>query len=115
MLDIKSLDPAFLDSSDIDDTAFRECEPNREIILIKCPRCMHLMAWCCECDTLFPDLTHPQLSFPVTMLDRQRDRVECPACHECFDEFYFLRPPSIRKYLVTRAEIVRVGLERLLT
>jgi hypothetical protein len=114
MLNIKAINPAFLDSSDVNHDAFRECESNREIVLIKCPSCAHLMAWCCECDTLFPDLRNPQLSFGVGMTDSRRDRVECFRCHKRFPDFYFLRSPFIGQYLVTRAEIMEAGLEGLL-
>ena len=103
-----------LDSRDVDHDRFAECDPNRELVFIHCPRCRHLMAWCRECDTLFPDLSHPEISMPVTMLDSKRDRIPCGGCRQPFEDFFFLRRPAIGKYLVTRAEIVAAGYGHLL-
>ena len=115
MPNIKAIDPSFLDCRDVNHDAFRKCDPNREIVFIKCPSCAHIMAWCCECDTLFPNLRDPQLSVDVSMTDAERHRIECFRCHERFPDFYFLRPPFIGKYLVRRADIIEAGLDGLLS
>lgn len=107
-------DETFLVSIDLDDSQFDACCPNQELCIVRCPSCAHLMGFCIECVTLFPDLSVPRDSRPVALSDASRDRLPCGACGQPIPEFFFLAPPIRHGYLVGERELRERGFGHLL-
>ncbi len=112
MSNIQPKDPRLLTDRDVNYEPFHCCG-DEDLVFIKCPNCSHLMVFCYECDTLYPDLTNPTQQQQVPMT-RESDRLICPNCGQPFPDFYFLMQPYIDKYLVTREEVVSRGFAHLL-
>jgi len=109
MGDIKPHNPELLTDSDVNYAAFHCCG-DEDLIFIKCPECRHIMVFCYECDTLYPNLSDPTVrqSVPLT---RSTDRITCPTCGVRFADYNFL----VDKYLVTAAEVIAAGYSDLLS
>jgi hypothetical protein len=86
------------------------CDPNADPYPFKCSDCGHVMVYCVECNTLFPDLHRLEQYAPTNSLDSSRPAFACPRCAHVF-EFSFLRN---RAYRVTRDDMIRAGLQHLL-
>ena len=107
MPSIKPKDPRLLTDQDIDSDPFHCCG-NEELVFLRCPACHHIMAFCSECDTLYPDLQDLTRQEPVSLTELKH-RLTCPACRKSFDEYYFLRPPFVDKYLPTAEQVIAAG------
>jgi hypothetical protein len=112
MSNIQPKDPRLLTDRDVNYEPFHCCG-DEDLVFIKCARCAHLMVFCYECDTLYPDLTDTtkQQQMPHT---RESDRLICPNCNQPFPDFYFLMQPYVDKYLVTAEEVMSRGFGHLL-
>jgi hypothetical protein len=110
---IQPSDPNLLTDVDVNYLPFYCCG-DEDLVFLKCPVCQHLMVFCYECDTLYPNLD--DVSVRVRMpLTRTTDRFICPQCRQPFEDFAFLMPPQVDKYLVTAEEVVRGGYLQLLS
>lgn len=109
---IQPLNPRLLTDLDVNYVPFHCCG-DEDLVFLKCPRCSHLMIFCYECDTLYPDLMNPETKMGVA-LTSESDRLVCPNCHEPFEDYYFLRRPNVDKYLVTAEEVTSRGFAHLL-
>jgi hypothetical protein len=112
-MDIKPRNPRLLTNRDVNWDPFHCCG-NEDLVFLKCPRCAHLMVFCYECDTLYPDLHDVTQQQPLRLTEITH-RVVCPACLQPFDDFYFLRQPHVDKYLPTLEDIVSGGFAHLLS
>lgn len=111
---IRPSDPRLLTETDINPPPFHCCG-DEDLLFIKCPTCGHLMVFCYECETLHPDLTDVEKQSCERVLVADEDRVVCPRCREPFEEYTFLMPAHVDKYLVTAEEVVARGFRHLLS
>jgi hypothetical protein len=110
---IRPQDPRLLTDRDVDYTPFHCCG-NEGLVFLRCPACAHLMVFCYECDTVYPDLTQPA-KHEGLRLTRLEDRFLCPACGVPFEDFYFLMTPQVDKYLTTAEQVIAAGAGHLLS
>ena len=109
MSDINPQNPDRLTDSDVNYAAFHCCG-DEDLIFIKCPDCRHIMVFCYECDTLYPNLLDTTIRQTVP-LTRSTDRVTCPKCSVRFADYNFL----VDEYLVTASEVIAAGYSHLLS
>ncbi len=110
---IKPGRPGLLTDQDVNYEPFHCCG-DEDLVFIKCPACDHLMVFCYECDTLYPDLSEPTKTAGLTVVGRE-DRVVCPVCSKAFEDSAFLAQPYVDKYLVTAEDVIRRGFAHLLS
>ena len=101
--------PAALDTRE----APFKCCGNEELVILRCPACAHLMVFCTECNTLYPDARDPARRETVR-LTRPGDRLTCPSCAVPFEDRAFLTPPHVDKYRATAEQVIAAGLGDLL-
>jgi hypothetical protein len=110
---IRPANPDLLTDTDVDYLRFHCCG-DEDLVFLRCPACGHIMVFCYECDTLYPDLaqtsTHSRIG-----LTRVEDRLVCPACHVAFEDYGFLGPENVDKYLPTAAQVRAAGFGHLLS
>ena len=109
MSDIPSHLAKFLTDVDVNYAPFHCCG-DEDLMFIKCPDCQHVMVFCYECDTLYPDLSDLSVREPVP-LTRDTDRVVCPRCKVPFADYSFF----VDRYFLTAAEVVAKGFGHLLS
>ena len=114
MSGIEPRDPRLLTDLDVDYGPFHCCG-DEDLVFLKCPACAHLMVFCYECDTLYPDLADPAVGHAVHLSREDTDRLVCPACGEPFEDFYFLMAPHVDKYLPTAGDVIAAGFGHLLS
>lgn len=90
------------------------CCGDEDLVFIKCPACQHLMVFCFECDTLYPDLSDPGKWSGLALIGGE-DKVVCPMCSQAFADSAFLMQPYVDKYLATVADVVERGFGHLLS
>ena len=112
MTGIETQNPMLLTDLDVNYEPFHCCG-DEDLVFIKCPSCQHLMVFCYECDTLYPQLGNLAIHYHV-FTTHEMDRLNCPHCHKPFPDFHFLRPPMVDKYLVTQDEVIEKGFVHLL-
>jgi len=112
MSGIETQNPTLLTDLDVNYESFNCCG-DEDLVFIKCPACQHLMVFCYECDTLYPQLDNLANRSYIS-LTHETDRIICPNCHNPFPDFYFLRSPFVDKYLVTKDEVIEKGYKCLL-
>jgi hypothetical protein len=98
---------------DVDPARFHCCG-DEDLVFLRCPACGHIMVFCYECDTLFPDLADPARARGL-VLTSESDRVVCPACARPFEDAGFLRPENVGKYLPTAGQVRAAGFAHLLS
>lgn len=109
MSDIRPQNPELLTDDDVNYEPFHCCR-DEDLVFIKCADCRHVMVFCYECDTLYPNLADLTIREGVE-LTRTTDRVTCPRCGVRFADYRFL----VDKYLVTAAEVIAAGYGHLLS
>ncbi len=96
---------------DLDFTRFGCCG-DEDLYPFKCSACGHIMVFCYECDTLYPDLKDTRvINRDTNPFDPTLPAFHCPNCGHEF-EYYFIKNPS---YHVTFAEWINAGHAGLLT
>ena len=96
--------------SDLDFAAFGCCG-DEDLFPFKCSGCGHVMVFCYECDTLYPDLSDTSARrTEINSFYPERPIFSCPRCGYLF-EYRFMSNPS---YLVSTAEWRSAGYGSLL-
>jgi hypothetical protein len=113
MSHIKPRRPDLLTDLDVNYEPFHCCG-DEDLVFVKCPACQHLMVFCYECDTLYPDLSDPTTMSGLSAVGGDY-RVLCPACGKVFEDSAFLMQPFVDKYLVTVEDVVSRGFGHLLS
>jgi len=82
------------------------CDGNGDSFPFKCSVCGHIMVFCYECDTLYPDLENT-----ATMQLHIGRHFRCPQCNYEFDDDFMTNPI----FYVTPKDWKQAGYESLLT
>ncbi len=106
--------PQLLIDTDVNYAPFHCCG-DEDLVFIKCPACHHLMVFCYECETLYPDLAAPTPAYWGQYSVDDRRHIICPRCRQPFEDFAFLMQPYVDKYLVTAKEVMDRGFRHLLS
>src|SRR5512140_770299 len=97
MSHIRPSNPELLTDLDVDYTHFHCCG-DEDLVFLRCPPCGHIMVFCYECDTLYPNLADTSTRSGLG-LTSPTDRVVCPACSVAFEHYGFLMPEHVASYL----------------
>lgn len=90
---------------DLESSPFlRCCDGNADSFPFKCSVCGHIMVFCYECNTLYPDLQN------TTIMQLHIDLLNCPQCNHEFEKDFMKNPI----YYVTPTEWKQAGYESLL-
>ncbi len=102
--------PDIIQESDLDSILFGCCGYTA-LHPFKCPLCGHIMVYCRECDTLFPNLRDTNQTWLYFGFDHL---LTCPGCNYAFEQDLqrFLNNPA---YHVTPIEWANAGHASLLT
>src|SRR5262245_12107916 len=76
------------------------CCTRKQIAILRCPQCKHLLGYCRSCLTLFRDLK----DLSATMVKNPEAAIECPTCQ------YNFPAAGWEKHLAVRRDLVEVGL-----
>jgi hypothetical protein len=109
---IRPSNPDLLTDLDVDYTHFHCCG-DEDLVFLRCPRCGHMMVFCYECDTLYPDLSDTSTQGAIG-LTAPTDRVVCSACSVAFEHHGFLMPEHVDSYLPTAQQVRDAGFGHLL-
>jgi len=91
---------------DLESSHFLQCcDGNGDSFPFKCSVCGHIMVFCYECDTLYPDLKN------TTIMQLHIGHFSCPQCNHEFEDDFMKNPV----YYVTPTEWKQAGYESLLT
>jgi len=110
---IRPSNPDLLTDLDVEYSHFHCCG-DEDLVFLRCPDCGHIMVFCYECDTLFPDLAHTETSQGLS-LTSEAHRVACSVCGAEFKDRYFLRPENVERYLPTANQVREAGFGHLLS
>ncbi len=86
------------------------CCGDEDLYPFKCSQCGHIMVFCYECDTLYPDLSDPSQHHPCT-LSPGEPVFSCPSCSHPF-EVHFMQN---NEYKVSIHEWLNAGFQQLLS
>jgi len=110
---IRPSNPELLTDLDVEYLHFHCCG-DEDLVFLRCPACGHIMVFCYECDTLFPNLADTSKRHGLA-LTSEADRVVCPACGVAFKDYYFLRAENVDRYLPTARQVQEAGFGHLLS
>jgi hypothetical protein len=79
------------------------CCTRKQISILRCPQCKHLLGYCRICFTLFRDLQ----DLSSTMVKNSEAAIECSSCH------YNYPAVGWEKHLAVRRDLVEIGLAAL--
>jgi hypothetical protein len=86
------------------------CCGDEDLYPFKCSRCGHVMVFCYECDTLYPNLLNLSQKHHPNAFDPKMPSHSCPSCGYLF-EYYFMKN---EEYKVTVHEWAQAGFQHLL-
>ena len=94
------------------DFSYFHCCGDEDLYPFGCPSCQHIMVFCYECDTLYPELTnltnHGREA--VNSFDTKKPIFACPHCNYKF-EYFFMKNSA---YRILKADWIAAGFGHLL-
>jgi hypothetical protein len=109
---VRPSNPELLTERDVRGSWFHCCG-DEDLVFLRCPSCAHIMVFCYECDTIYPDLADTSQSRGLTLTSSD-DRFQCPRCCRPFEDPQFLAPENVDKYLPTARQVSEAGFGQLL-
>jgi hypothetical protein len=107
MSDIAPKNPELLTDQDVEYAHFKCCG-DEDLVFLRCSACGHIWVQCYECETWYVDLSDLGKTQDA-FLGSANERLACPCCHKPFEDFAYLSPEHVDKYLPTAKQVIEKG------